>query len=338
MTQQDERTALVTGGGGYVAGWCIVELLRQGHRVRTTLRSLTREAAIRGAIAAQVDAGDRLAFVVADLTNDEGWDRAVEGCAYVLHVASPLGGGAAHDRDALVAPAVEGTRRVLRAAVRAGVTRVVMTSAAAAARPPLDSNRASDESTWADPGDPQFDNYRLSKMLAERAAWDLMSELGATNRFTTILPGAVFGPVLSKESLSSVGIIQRLLNGRPPVLPRLGFAIVDVRDLAELHVRAMTSADAAGHRFLAAGEFLWMEEIARILKSTLGARAAKVPVRLMPNIVFRLVAALAPDLRSLSPLLGKMLPVTAEKACRLLQFAPRPASTTIVDTAASLIG
>jgi dihydroflavonol-4-reductase len=338
MKQQDERAALVTGGGGYVAGWCIVELLRQGHRVRTTVRSLTREAAIRGAVAAQVDAGDRLAFVVADLTKDEGWDRAVEGCAYVLHVASPLGGGAALDRDALVAPALEGTRRVLRAAVRAGVTRVVMTSAAAAARPPLDSNRASDESIWADPGDPQFDNYRLSKMLAERAAWDLMSELGATNRFTTILPGAVFGPVLSKENLGSVGIIQRLLNGRPPVLPRLGFAIVDVRDLAELHVRAMTSADAAGHRFLAAGEFLWMEEIARILKSTLGARAAKVPARLIPNIVFRLVAALAPDLRSLSPLLGKMLPVTAEKARRLLQFAPRPASTTIVDTAASLIG
>lgn len=337
MKQVELPAVLVTGGGGFVAGWCIVELLRRGHRVRTTVRSRAREAAIRGAIARQVDAGDRLEFVIADLTKDEEWDRAVEGCVYVLHVASPLGGEAADHPAALIAPAVEGTRRVLRAAVRAGATRIVMTSAAAAARPPLDSNRSSDESTWADSTDPQFDSYRVSKILAERAAWDAMSELGATDRLTTILPGAVFGPVLSKANLGSVGIIQRLLDGRPPLLPRLGFAVVDVRDLAELHVRAMTSTGAAGQRFLATGEFMWMEEIARILKTELGARAARVPSRRMPNIVFRLAAALTPGLRSLSPLLGRMLPVKAEKARQLLHFAPRPASTTIVDTAASLI-
>lgn len=337
MTQAHE-TVLVTGGGGFIAGWCIVELSRRGYRVRATVRSLAREAAIRRAIAPHVEAGAGLQFVIADLTKDDGWDAAAEGCDYVLHVASPLGGEAGKDPETLIAPAREGTRRVLRAAIRAGVKRIVMTSAAAAARPPLDSGRASDESVWADPADPQFDGYRVSKIVAERAAWDLMSELGAANRFTTILPGAVFGPVLSKENLGSVGIIQRLLNGRPLALPRLGFAIVDVRDLAELHVRAMTSSEAAGQRFLAAGEFMWMEEIARTLKAGLGPRAARVPTRRLPDVMFRLAAAFASDLRSLSPLLGKVTSAKAEKARRVLQFAPRPASTTIADTAASLIG
>jgi len=338
MTGAHEQTVLVTGGAGFIAGWCIVELLTRGYRVRATVRSAAREADIRAAIARQVDAGGRLEFVIADLTRDDGWDEAVTGCDYVLHVASPLGGGAAKDAATLIAPAREGTQRVVRAAVRAGVKRIVMTSAAAAARPPLDSGRVSDESVWADPTDPQFDGYRVSKILAERAAWDLVSALGAANRLTTVLPGAVFGPVLSNDNLGSVRIIQRLLDGRPPALPRLGFAIVDVRDLAELHVRAMTSADAGGHRFLAAGEFMWMEDIARTLKSELGPRAARVPTRRLPDVVFRLAASLVSDLRSLAPLLGKVTSVKAEKARRLLQFVPRPVSTTIVDTAASLIG
>ena len=132
-------------------------------------------------------------------------------------------------------------------------------------------------------------------------------------------------------------IIQRLLDGRLPALPRLGFAVVDVRDLASMHVRAMTTTAAAGQRFLVAGEFVWMEDIARALRSQLGARAARVPMRRLPNIVFRLAAAFTPDLRSLSPLLGRVTAVTSEKARRTLQFSPRPVSTTILDTAASLL-
>ena len=156
MAEAHEQTVLVTGGGGFIAGWCIVELLKRGYRVRATVRSLAREGAMRGAIAPHVDAGAgaSLDFVIADLTKDHGWDEAVEGCDYVLHVASPLGGQATKDLEVLIAPAREGTRRVLRAAIRAGVKRIVMTSAAAAARPPLDSGRVSDESVWADPADP----------------------------------------------------------------------------------------------------------------------------------------------------------------------------------------
>ena len=337
MQRSNEPMVLVTGGGGYVAGWCIVELLNQGYRVRATVRALERESGIRSAIARHARADDRLSFVVADLMKDEGWDAAVAGCDYVLHVASPLAGETSKDPATLIAPARDGTLRLLRAATRAGVKRVVMTSAAAAARPPLDSNRVSDESVWADPRDTQFDGYRISKILAERAAWDLMTELGATDRLPTILPGAVFGPVLSKDNIGSVKIIQRLLDGRLPALPRLGFAVVDVRDLASMHVRAMTTSEAAGQRFLVAGEFVWMEDIARSLRSQLGARAAKVPTRRLPNIVFRMAAVFTPDLRSLSPLLGRVTAVTADKARRTLQFSPRPASTTILDTAASLL-
>jgi nucleoside-diphosphate-sugar epimerase len=300
------------------------------------VRSVSKEPAVRAAIARHVDPGDRLEFVVADLTSDQGWAEAMRGCAYVLHVASPLGGGATEDA-ALIEPAREGTLRVLRFAIEAGVKRVVMTSAAAAARPPLDSDRASDETIWADPADPQFDAYRISKILAERAAWDFMGCNPGATTLTTVLPGAVFGPVLTKDNLGSVRIIQRMLEGRPPAIPRLGFAVVDVRDLADLHIRAMTAPEAAGQRFLAAGDFMWMEEIARTLRSQLGAEAGKVSTRRLPDFVFRFVSRFIPDLRTLSPLLGRVTAVSSEKARRLLSFSPRPAATTAVDTARSLL-
>ena len=329
------ETVLVTGGTGFVAGWCIVELLQRGYAVRTTVRSLSKEAAVRG-IASVAGAGDRLTVVEADLTKDEGWDDAVAGCDYVLHVASPLGGDASRDASSLVVPAREGTLRVLRAATSAGVKRVVMTSAAAAARPPLGSDRVSDETVWADPADRQFDAYRISKILAERAAWDFMAGSTGSTTFTTILPGAVFGPVLTKENLGSVQIIQRLLEGKPAGIPRLGFSVVDVRDLADLHIRAMTAPGAGGQRFIAAGDFLWMEDIARTLRSRLGTEASKVPTRGLPNVAVRLLSLFMPHLRMLTPLLGRTTILTAEKARRVLGFSPRSATTTVVDCAQSL--
>src|SRR5260370_370565 len=177
------QTVLVTGGTGFIAGWCIVELLRRGYAVRTTVRSLSKEPAARAAVASAGAAVDRLTFFDADLTTEEGWDAAMASCDYVLHVASPLGGGATDDRNALVAPARDGTLRVLRAAVKAGVKRVVMTSAAATARAPLSSDQVSDETVWANPADSQFDAYRVSKILAERTAWDFMSTATGATEF-----------------------------------------------------------------------------------------------------------------------------------------------------------
>lgn len=331
------ETVLVTGGTGFVAGWCIVALIERGYMVRTTVRSLSRENAMRSAIASKTEAGDRLTVFAADLTSDDGWDEAMTGCDYVLHVASPLGNGATGDRSALTAPARDGTLRVLRAAINAGVRRVVMTSAAATARPPLASNRVSDETIWADPADPQFDAYRVSKILAERAAWDFMSTVDGATELTTILPGAVFGPVLATENSGSVQIIERLLQGRPAAVPRLGFWIVDVRDLANLHVTAMTAPEAAGQRFIATGDFLWMQEIAATLRARLGSRAPKVPIRRLPDFAVRLLLSFMPHLRTLAPLLGRTFPLTSEKARRVLGFSPRPATETVVDCAKDLL-
>ena len=330
------EVVLVTGGTGFVAGWCIVALLQRGYQVRTTVRNLAQESAVRTAVASMAQATDRLTFFTADLTRDDGWDDAMAGCDYVLHVASPLSGDTSGP-DALIVPARDGTLRVLRAAVNAGVRRVVMTSAAAAARPPHSADRISDETVWADPADRQFDAYRRSKILAERAAWDFMAGHADRTGFTTILPGAVFGPVLTKANLGSVQIFQGLLEGRPAAIPRLGFWIVDVRDLAELHVRAMTAPEAAANRFIAAGDFRWMEDIATTLRLKLGSRAGKVPTRRMPNFVFRLLSLFVPVLRSFVSSLGRKNELTAAKARRMLGFSPRPATTTIVDCAESLL-
>jgi nucleoside-diphosphate-sugar epimerase len=328
------QTVLVTGGTGFIAGWCIVQLLERGYAVRTTVRDAAKEQRVRAAVRGNTD---RLSVVVADLNDDRGWDAAVAGCDYVLHVASPLGGGAVKDRHALVAPARDGTLRVLRAAANAGVKRVVMTSAAATARPPLTSDRVSDETIWADPEDPQFDAYRVSKILAERAAWDFMQSEGKASMLTTILPGAVFGPLRDAENLGSVQIIHGMLRGRPGALPRLGFWIVDVRDLADLHIRAMTAAAAAGQRFIAAGEFMWMEGMAKTLRAQLGEQGAKVPTRRLPDFVVRLLLPFMANLRTLAPLLGRRFPINTDKSRKVLAFAPRPAAATLVDCARSLL-
>jgi dihydroflavonol-4-reductase len=330
-------TVLVTGGSGFIAGWCVVQLLERGYDVRTTVRDAAKEQRVRDGIAGAQPAADRLSFAVADLNRDEGWDAAVAGCEYVLHVASPLGGGIPGDRNSLIAPARDGTLRVLRAAAKAGIKRVVMTSAAAAARPPLTTDRMSDESIWSDPEDPQFDAYRVSKILAERAAWDFMEREGGTTQLTTILPGAVFGPILTAENLGSVQIIQGMLNGKPPALPRLGFWIVDVRDLADLHIRAMTASSAAGQRFIAAGDYMWLEDIARTLRTELGEAGSKTPTRRLPDFVVRLLLPFAANLRSLAPLLGRRFPLTSDKARQTLGFRPRPAAITVVDCARSLL-
>ncbi|HZZ36000.1 MAG TPA: aldehyde reductase [Caulobacteraceae bacterium] len=333
------ETVLVTGGTGFIGGWCILQLLQRGYGVRATVRSLAKEPAVRAAVASAPGAAERLTVLAADLTADEGWDAAAAGCDYVLHVASPLGASSAgQNPDDWIIPARDGTLRVLRAATKAGVKRVVMTSAAAAARPPYRSDAVSDETVWTDPADRKFDNYRLSKILAERAAWDFMAAHGGSTSFTTILPGAVFGPVLSRETLGSVRIIQGLLNGRPPALPRLGFWITDVRDLADLHIRAMTAPQAAGERFIGAGEFMWMADMAEALRAGLGEKAAKVPTRRLPDAMVRLLSLTNPQMRTIAPDLGRMNRLTTAKARQVLGFSPRPAAETLIDCANSLMG
>lgn len=340
LLNPSSSTVLVTGGTGFVAGWCIAELLQRGYTVRTTVRSLAKEAGVRASVASVVaGADDRLSFHVADLTSDDGWDKAVAGCDYVLHVASPLGNDSPSGADALLTPARDGTLRVLRAATRAGVKRVVMTSSLAAATPSRrEEGKVADESVWTDVSDTGKTNaYRLSKAIAERAAWDFMKSHGGKTSFSTVLPGAVFGPVMGSQNLGSVLVIGRILGGKLPGNPRIGFSIVDVRDLADLHIRAMTAPEAAGQRFIAIRDFMWMADIAGELRGQLGEQARKVPTRTLPDFVLRLAALFDKALHNVTPLLGRRLSFSSAKAQQMLGWEPRPAKATVVDCARSLI-
>ncbi|TCC38660.1 NAD-dependent epimerase/dehydratase family protein [Kribbella speibonae] len=324
---------LVTGGTGYVGGWAIAGLLERGFDVRTTVRSLGRADAVRAAVGAD----ERLSFAVADLLRDDGWDAAMEGVDYVLHVASPLGDENAREADALIVPARDGALRVLRAATRAGVRRVVMTSAANAASPAsYAEDGVTDEALWT-VDDPKLPAYRRSKTLAEKAVWDFMATYDGPTELTTVLPGAVLGPILSADNVGTTRIVQRMLAGRMPGTPRIGLEVVDVRDLVDLHVRAMLAPEAAGERFLGTGEFVWMREIAAALKDALGAQAAKVPTRELPNFVVRLASITDPSLRALTISLGRRNRHTTAKAERVLGWKARPAAQTVVECAESLI-
>ncbi len=332
------NTVLVTGGTGYVAGWCIVDLLKRGHAVRTTVRSLSKEASVRAAIATQVDAGGRLSVVAADLLKDDGWAEATAGCDYVLHVASPLGGTITKDADELVRPAREGALRVLKASVKAGVKRIVMTSSCGAATPTkLGVNTVSDETVWSDPVAQKDDHYRLSKTLSEKASWEFMTSEGRATEFVTILPSGVFGPVLSMDGLGSVQFIQRLIDGRLPRVPNVGLNIIDVRDLAMAHVDAMTAPGAAGQRLIVSGDFMWMKDIAAAIKTRLGPKGDKVPTKELPDWVVNVGANFSHALKTLKPLIRRSHRFSSEKARRVIGLKTRPATETVTDCAVSLL-
>lgn len=339
QSQSSGGTVLVTGGSGFLGGWCLAELLRRGYDARTTLRDLTREGEVREMLtAAGVDAGGRLSIHEADLCDDAGWTGAVAGCDYVLHVASPLPSSQPKDPDELIVPAREGTLRVLRASLDAGVKRVVVTSSVAAVRnsggPPSDEPLT--EMDWTDASNTDLTPYTRSKTLAERAAWDLVRSVGAEGRLTSINPGAIIGPVLSDDRSYSLQAIERMLDGMPG-LPRLGFSFVDVRDVADMQVTAMTAPAAAGQRFIAAGPFYWMSEVAEILRDRLGDAAAKVPKRNVPNFVVRGMARFDSGLRSIVDDLGQRTDYSIENAKVRLGWSPRPIEQSVIDCARSLL-
>jgi len=333
-----EETVLVTGGSGFLGGWCVVELLRAGYRVRATVRDRARESEVRAMLARAVEAGDRLALVAADLNADEGWDEAVAGCDYVLHVASPFPPVQPKDPDELIVPAREGTLRVLRASLDRGVRRVVVTSSSAAVRNSGIAlpRRPLTEDDWTDPDNPGLTPYARSKTVAERAAWDLVRERDQASRLAVVNPVAILGPVLSDDLSYSLQVIERMLKGMPG-LPRLGFSFVDVRDVADLQIRAMAMPEAGGERFLATGPFLWLTEVAGILRERLGPAAAKVPTRTVPNLLVRGMARFDPSLRSVVGDLGQRVDYSDGKARSRLGWSPRPIEETIVDCARSLI-
>ena len=334
------KLVLVTGGSGFIGAHCILQLLKAGFRVRTTVRSLEREPDVRSMLRiGGVEPGDALSFAVANLMSDAGWPQAVADCNFVLHVASPFPLKVPKDENELIVPAREGALRVLRAARDAGVCRVVLTSSfAAVGYGTTPGPEPYTEENWTNPDGPGVTPYVKSKTLAERAAWDFMAREGGTLELSVVNPEGVLGPVFSRDFSTSIVIIKSLMDGGVPACPRLKFGAVDVRDVASLHLSAMTHPAATGERFLAvAGSFISILQIAQILRERMGAAASRVPTREMPDWVLRVMGLFDSSIRQIVPELGKYKDATSAKAQRVLGWQPLSAEDSIVATAESLL-
>jgi nucleoside-diphosphate-sugar epimerase len=329
-----DQLVLVTGGSGFIGAHCIRRLHDDGYRVRTTVRSRSREPDVRAM------AGDGpLEVVLADLTTDDGWADAVAGCDYVLHVASPFPLAQPRHEDELIVPARDGALRVLRAAREAAVRRVVLTSSFAAIGYGHDhAETVYDETSWTDVDGPGVSAYAKSKTVAERAAWDFVGADGEPLELAVVNPVAVLGPLLGPDASTSIELVKRLIDGSMPGTPKVAYGLVDVRDVADLHVRAMTAPGAAGERFLALGEdFRWISEIGEWLREDIPERAKKIPKRELPNILVRVASRFDGSLRQLTPELGVRRRATNEKARRVLGWTPRGDREAVLATAESLL-
>lgn len=329
------NTVLVSGGSGYVAGFLIRQLVAQGWMVHTTVRSLAKEDAVRALLA--VDQS-RVKFFAADLNADAGWAEAMAGCSHVAHVASPLPMGVPKDANELIVPARDGALRALRAAKAAGVKRFVMTSSVAA----ISYGRGRGvhhftEADWTDLSKPGLSPYIQSKTVAERAARDWVAAEGGGIEYCSICPSVVLGPVWSRDYSASVVIVKKLLDGSLGACPDFGFGVVDVRDVADLHVRSLTAPGMAGERFIASGRFVKLREAADILRAALGPEAHKVTTRNVPDWLVRVAAHFNPVAKAVVGELGSVRNQDASHAKAVLDWATRPVEQSIVDTARCLL-
>lgn len=334
-------TVLVTGASGFIGLHCVLQLLQQGYRVRGTVRSQARADEVREAMEANIDVelSDRLEVVEADLTRDEGWADAVRGCTYVLHVASPFPNRTPEHEDELIKPAKEGTLRVLKAAAEAGVKRVVLTSSLAAVSGghPVDNARVYNEDDWSIIE--RCPPYPKSKTLAERAAWEFVGSLegDVPMELCVINPGAVLGPVLNRHYSTSGEIVRKLLAKELPGTAKVGFAWVDVRDVASAHIAAMTTPAAAGQRFCCAIEFSWIDEVADILARRFGPEGWKVPTRKLPNFMVRVVAMFDPTVRTVVSDLGRVRRVSSDRIRSVLHWQPHSLEEMVVSMGETMI-
>jgi nucleoside-diphosphate-sugar epimerase len=311
---------LVTGGSGYLGTQLIAALLRDGRQVRATVRSQEREADVRAAVRRGAADGSGLEVVTADLTADEGWAAAAAGCEEVHHVATPFPAAEPSDPDEVIVPARDGTLRAMRAARDAGARRVVLTSSFAAVGYSPKPGADYTEADWTDPDTPGLPAYPRSKTIAERTAWDFIEREGGDTELVVVNPTFILGPALTAQARSSLQLTKAMLDGTMPVVRRQRFGVADVRDVADLHIRAMAAPGAAGRRYLALadGPTISFLEMAQILRKRLGPLAERVPTE----------EAAGPE--------PPRLIIHNDRAKQELGWRPRPAETTIVETAESL--
>ena len=332
------NSVFVTGASGFIAKHIVLQLLQSGHHVVGSVRNEQRAREVLDAVAPHLepdfDLDAALEFRALDLTQDDGWVDAMTGCSALIHTASPFPMAPPETEDDLIRPAVEGTLRALQAADAAGIRRVVLTSSAVAemqVEPP--KNRTFDETDWSDPDHPTNSAYGRSKLKAERAAWDYVANSNIA--LTTINPVLVLGAPLDAHFGTSVAIIQRLLRGKDPMLPRIGFPIVDVSDVAQMHVAALDNRETHGMRLLATAGFLWFHQIAEALAEAYPNR--RIVTRVAPNFLIRFIARFDKSLLSILPLLDVMPSVSNTRARKVLGLnfvTPRDA---VRKTAAFLI-
>lgn len=331
-------TVLVTGVSGFIGGHIAAQLLRRGYAVRGSVRSKAREAGVRAAMA-KAGAGDALLEIrELDLLSDEGWPSAALGCRFVLHVASPFVTAKPKDPADLIRPAVEGTARAVNAALDAGAERVVVTSSLAAVQyAPARGDHVFTASDWTPPGGRGLNAYTLSKVRAERAAWEVVGRRGARDRLAVINPGGVIGPLLSDDPGTSVSAIQQIMTGALPVIPDLRLALVHVKDIADAHIEAMTAAPAAANRTIVATDPTSLADIAAVLRRRLPEASGKIPARSMPTWLTWLASVFEPRLRDNRWLIGARQRFDHGPAEALLGRPLRPIPDAIEETGRSLV-
>ncbi|WP_378954287.1 SDR family oxidoreductase [Pelosinus sp. sgz500959] len=318
-------TVLVTGGTGFVGVQIILQLLQKGYNVKTTLRSVSSKNKVIDTLKSNgITTFDNLAFVEADLSKDDNWEVAMRGCDYVLSVASPVFFTMPKDENEVMRPAVDGIVRVLKAARNASIKRVVMTSNfGAVGFSNKNQNTATTEADWTDLNEKGLSPYEKSKLLAERAAWDFIKKEGGNLEFATINPVAILGPSLSAHISGSFRILEHLLDGSMKAIPNIPLNIVDVRDVADLHIRAMTNPNANGQRFIASADGqISMPEIAALLKNKTPNVAKRVSTKTLPNWVIYLAALFNKQAKEGALLLRMSRNVSNTKAKKILGWKP----------------